>query len=54
MEAVRSRLIFMFVALLFASSLAALQQTGSIAGCIVDAMRQPLPGVAVAATGESR
>jgi len=43
----------MFIALLFASSLAASQQTGSIAGCIVDAMRQPLPGVTVAATGES-
>jgi Carboxypeptidase regulatory-like domain len=27
--------------------------TGSIAGCIVDPMRQPLPGVTVVATGES-
>jgi hypothetical protein len=29
------------------------QSTGSIAGCIVDSARQPLPGVTVIATGES-
>src|SRR5436190_24101682 len=35
------------------ASLPTLQQTGSIAGCIVDAMHKPLPGVTVVARGES-
>ena len=40
------------VALLLAS-FPPLQPTASIAGCIVDAAHKPLPGVTVAATGES-
>lgn len=41
------------LSLFLASTVSSLQATGSITGCIVDAMHKPLPGATLVATGES-